>query len=77
MDAVTLSGLRLLKAIGIATDAKALGLVEHKQLWNPARFCAKTRDGYRLLKMMGKRLVLESQQPERTKIVDISWLPSF
>ena len=67
MDAVTLSGLRLLKAIGIATDAKALGLVERKQSWNPARFCAKTRDSYRLLKMMGKSLVLESQQPERKK----------
>ena len=34
MDAVTLSGLRLLKAIGIATDAKAIG---RKQSGNPDR----------------------------------------
>lgn len=37
MDAVTLSGLRLLKAIGIATDAKAMGGNNMKQSWNPDR----------------------------------------
>lgn len=54
MDAVTLSGLRLLKAIGIATDAKAIG---RKQSGNPDResgeVSRETLGGYRFFGDVG------------------------
>ena len=51
MDAVTLSGLRLLKAIGIATDAKAIG---RKQSGNPDRESGEvSRKNRRWLRFVG------------------------
>ena len=62
MDAVTLSGLRLLKAIGIATDAKAIG---RKQSGNPDResgeVSRETLGGYRFFGDVGWK-AFESRQ---------------